>query len=144
MNSFSDIVGRQQTSPADSDKTSPFVLQKMESSRATGNNLPLSPRTVEKGKSGIADSLVQGLIERLPKPDSEWSFDDRAKWLRTAASIFDLVYSAGDDEQREIKVAIVEQDLPIDQQPGKLARKGVRVWPHTAMTSKRSFVRTSS
>jgi hypothetical protein len=108
MNSFSDVVGR--TSQADTDKTSPFLLRKVESSKATGNNLPLSQGAVEKGKSGITDALVQGLIERLPKPDSVWSLDDRARWLRTADSIFDLVYSAGDDKQREIKVAIVEQE----------------------------------
>ena len=34
---------------------------------------------------GISGHLIRGLVERLPKPDSIWPLDDRAKWLRTAA-----------------------------------------------------------
>ncbi|MGA7457976.1 MAG: hypothetical protein WBW51_11770 [Methyloceanibacter sp.] len=56
------------------------------------------------------DLLIQGLVERLPKPNSIWSLDDRAKWLRTAASIFDLVYKVGDGERRQLSVAFVRQD----------------------------------
>ena len=51
---------------------------------------------------GITDLLIQGLLDRLPKPNGIWSLDDRAKWLRTAASIFGLVYKASDGEHREI------------------------------------------
>jgi hypothetical protein len=57
------------------------------------------------------DLLIQGLMDRLPKPNGMWPLDDRAKWLRTAASVFDLVYKAGDDEHREISVALARQDF---------------------------------
>ena len=56
------------------------------------------------------DLLIRGLVERLPRPNNVWSLDDRAKWLRTAASIFDLVYKAGDGEQREISVAFANRE----------------------------------
>ena len=38
------------------------------------------------------DPLIQGLMERLPEPDTVWSLDDRGKWLRAAAVIFSLIY----------------------------------------------------
>ena len=36
--------------------------------------------------------LIQALVDRLPKSDSIWSIDERAKWLKAAAMIFNLVY----------------------------------------------------
>ena len=59
---------------------------------------------------GTTDLLIQGLVDRLPKPNGIWPVDDRAKWLRTAASIFDLVYKAGDGELREISVAFAKPE----------------------------------
>jgi len=56
----------------------------------------------DDGRDQRTDLLIRGLVERLPKPNGIWPLDERAKWLRTAASIFDLVYQAGDGEQREI------------------------------------------
>ncbi len=38
------------------------------------------------------DPLIQALIDKLPKPNSIWSIDDRAKWLKAAAMAFNLVY----------------------------------------------------
>jgi len=59
---------------------------------------------------GLADPLIQGLMQRLPAPDTVWSIDDRAKWLRTAASVFDLVYSDPERERRSIGIAVANQD----------------------------------
>jgi hypothetical protein len=95
-----------------------------------GDNSPLDERTdfmmmrrVEPGRlltsegshageyrPGITDHLIRGLVDRLPQPDAIWPIDDRAKWLRTAAGIFDLVYKAGEDERREISIAFVKQE----------------------------------
>ncbi len=36
--------------------------------------------------------FIQGLLDTLPEPQSEWAASDRAKWLQTAANIFDLIY----------------------------------------------------
>lgn len=65
---------------------------------------------LEQADSETRDLLIQGLIDRLPKPNGIWSLDDRARWLRTAASVFDLVYQAGDGEHREIGVAFAKQE----------------------------------
>jgi hypothetical protein len=62
----------------------------------------------DEAPEGRTDLLIRGLVDRLPKPNGVWSLDDRAKWLRTAASIFDLVYQAGDGELREISVAFAK------------------------------------
>ncbi len=59
---------------------------------------------------GTTDLLIQGLVERLPKANSLWPLEDRARWLRTAASVFDLVYKADDGEQREIGVLIAKSE----------------------------------
>ena len=52
------------------------------------------------------DLLIRGLVDRLPKPGSCWSLDDRAKWLQAAASIFGLVYKSSDGHG-ELSIALV-------------------------------------
>ena len=106
MSSLSDVV-REQTAQADHDEISP-LMRKVERNGATASRLPRSLRAAEAGGTKITDPLLQGLIERLPKPDGAWSLDARAKWLDIASRIFELVYSAGDNEQRKIEVEIVE------------------------------------
>jgi hypothetical protein len=36
--------------------------------------------------------FIQGLLDTLPEPQTEWAASERAKWLQTAANIFDLIY----------------------------------------------------
>ena len=67
-------------------------------------------RTAGVEDSKAADLLIQGLMDRLPKRNETWTLDERAKWLRTAASIFGLVYKARDGEQREISVMLVSDN----------------------------------
>jgi hypothetical protein len=38
------------------------------------------------------DPLIQALVDRLPTSNSVWSIDDRAKWLKAAAMVFNLIY----------------------------------------------------
>jgi hypothetical protein len=38
----------------------------------------------------MPDPLIQALVGKLPKPNTIWSLEDRAKWLRAAAIIFNL------------------------------------------------------
>ena len=52
------------------------------------------------------ENLIHGLINLLPELGSIWPLDDRAKWLRLAASIFDVSYKPGDDGERE-EISIV-------------------------------------
>jgi hypothetical protein len=66
---------------------------------------------------GLADPLIQGLVQRLPAPDTVWSLDERAKWLRTAASIFDLVYTDSERERRAIGIAVASEDPALASGP---------------------------
>ena len=45
------------------------------------------------------DPLIQALIDKLPKPHSIWSIDDRGKWLKAAAMAFNLVYRTPEREE---------------------------------------------
>jgi hypothetical protein len=51
--------------------------------------------------SVLPDPLIQALVDRLPKPNALWSIDDRAKWLRAAAILFNLVYRTDVGERKE-------------------------------------------
>jgi hypothetical protein len=107
MNSFSDIVGRKQPQHAETD--SPFMLRKVESSRAIAARLtPQASDTEPEDEKQATDPLILGLLERLPKAGRTWCFEDRVRWLRTADSIFDLIYGADDQSQKEIKIAVAE------------------------------------
>jgi hypothetical protein len=71
------LFGAQQSEPEPPESDSSAVLE-----------LP----AFERIDCAIPDPLIQGLVARLPKPDSVWSLEDRGKWLRAAAVIFSLVY----------------------------------------------------
>jgi hypothetical protein len=110
MNSFSDIVGRKQTPEANLAKATDAIVRRGEASRPLVTK-PVAQVSAPREDQGRAtDFLIRGLVDRLPKPGSIWSLDDRAKWLRTAHNIFDLVYKADEDERRDISVVFVEQD----------------------------------
>jgi hypothetical protein len=107
MKVLSDMVGQNQAREAHSplDGRTGFMNLRSQPSES------LTEKLLHAGEyeRGITDHLIRGLVDRLPKPDCIWSLDDRAKWLRTAAGIFDLVYKAGDGEHREISIAFVSQ-----------------------------------
>jgi len=56
------------------------------------------------------DNLIRGLVDILPNANDIWSLDDRAKWLRLAAGIFDLGYKAGDGEQKTISIVVSKSE----------------------------------
>jgi hypothetical protein len=76
-----------------------------------------SPGAEDSDGRGLTDLLIQVLVERLPAPDTVWSLDERAKWLRTAASIFDLVYTDPERERRAIGIAVANQDPALTPGP---------------------------
>jgi hypothetical protein len=60
------------------------------------------------GTGGGGDGLhpfIQGLLKTLPAPESGWSIEQRARWLQTAAGIFDLIFK-GNDDGRQIIVRV--------------------------------------
>ena len=75
-----------------------------------GENLPVLCNPQERMTDKSLDPLIQGLVNRLPEPDSMWSLNDRVKWLRTAANIFGLIYKCGEGEDKEIKLVLAKDD----------------------------------
>ena len=91
------------------ERTSFMNLRRIHSSEGLTEKLSTQASHPVDYERGI-DSLIRGLVDLLPKPNSVWSLDDRAKWLRLAAGIFDLGYKPGDGESREISIACVKQE----------------------------------
>ena len=58
------------------------------------------------------DGLVRGLIDLLPKPGGVWRLEDRVKWLRLAADIFDLGYKASEGEPGEVSIVAIKPVAP--------------------------------
>ena len=42
--------------------------------------------------------FIEGLLDKLPEEETEWTLEGRKKWLQTASNIFDLMYTAPDSE----------------------------------------------
>ena len=41
--------------------------------------------------------FIEGLLSALPEPETDWSIEDRGRWLQTAANIFGLIYRGRGD-----------------------------------------------
>jgi hypothetical protein len=50
------------------------------------------------------DPLIQGLLNTLPEPKSEWPIEGRRKWLQLALSVFDMIYRGADDASIVVKI----------------------------------------
>jgi DNA-binding protein H-NS len=50
--------------------------------------------------------LIEGLLKELPKPQSEWTTEDRKKWLEMASTIFNVIYKDFDDSRGSLKVVV--------------------------------------
>jgi hypothetical protein len=42
--------------------------------------------------------FIEGLLKTLPPTGTDWPSKNRAKWLRAAASAFDLIYEGGNTD----------------------------------------------
>jgi hypothetical protein len=49
--------------------------------------------------------FIQGLLDRLPEPDTTWTIEGRAKWLMAAANCFDLLYKGNGEINVTFKAA---------------------------------------
>jgi hypothetical protein len=65
---------------------------------------------VQSNSEHAIDRLVGGLIDLLPKPDSVWRHEDRVKWLRLAADIFEVGYKADDSGVDRISIVTVKPE----------------------------------
>jgi hypothetical protein len=82
------------------DFMNPRKLQRREKKPANATAAP----SVEYQRG--VDNLIRGLVDILPNANDIWSLDDRARWLRLAAGIFDLGYKEGDGEQKTISIVV--------------------------------------
>lgn len=57
-------------------------------------------------RNGKPHPLIEGLFDKLPEAETEWSIQGRHKWLQTAGNIFDLLYSSNDGDAAEISVRV--------------------------------------
>jgi hypothetical protein len=95
--------------------------KRAEASEVTPLNL-LGARIIDEedaapANGGGSDLLIRGLVERLPAIDEIWPLAERAKWLRTAATIFALVYRTGEGEEGEIGVALAGATTKVPEAP---------------------------
>src|ERR1035437_8648889 len=60
------------------------------------------------GGGGECDPAIQGLIKRLPPPDSDWPLEKQARWLLAVSHAFEVVYPREDDG-RSLKVEIIKE-----------------------------------
>jgi hypothetical protein len=95
-------------------RTDGNLVQKASSNAATDSKIaesaaphpPQVSRSVGKQEEAPRhlDPMIQGLVQKLPATDAHWSIADRIKWLRTAANIFELVYTTEEDSSNEIEI----------------------------------------
>jgi hypothetical protein len=110
MDTLSDFIGRKQPPEGNGTqkKSTDFMnMRKLQPNENLIEKLRSSQASHTAGERGI-DLLIRGLVDLLPKPDTIWPIEDRAKWLRLAAGIFDLGYK-GDGEPGEISIVAVKQ-----------------------------------
>jgi hypothetical protein len=100
---LSDMLGHKQA--VEGLRTDFMNMRKFQSTDRVCESLVSPGPQYERG----IDHLIQGLVDLLPKRDGIWPLQERAKWLRLAAGIFDLGYKAGDGEHAEISIAVVKQ-----------------------------------
>ena len=86
----------------------PLVLADTFPKVQSGESLPVLDLCNTQDAEKIHDPLIQGLVDRLPEPDSIWSLDDRVRWLRTAANIFALIYKGREGEDKEVKLVLAK------------------------------------
>jgi hypothetical protein len=71
---------------------------------ATADEHPQRRRAGGGGGDDHLHPFIRGLIDKLPPPDSDWDLPSRAKWLTTAANIFDLMYQGSSDTGIKVKL----------------------------------------
>lgn len=86
----------------------------MPSIKASASPAPaLDPEPVDEKKKKKEEReepsrhfLIDGLLKELPEPQSEWTTEDRKKWLEMASAIFNVIYKDSDDSRGSLKVVV--------------------------------------
>lgn len=69
------------------------------------------PPATTRGKTNLSGlhPFIQGLLDTLPEPDTNWTVEGRAKWLQAAANIFDLIYNGNGEIQILAKIETTQK-----------------------------------
>jgi len=81
-----------------------FLATRPDPNETPGLTLINSPEPSEAEASVKPDPLVQALVNKLPKPNTIWSIDDRARWLKAAAMAFSLIYKTDEGNEADLKI----------------------------------------
>ena len=76
------------------------VLTLVDTAERSETEISEMPDPLIQALDEMPDPLIQALVKKLPKPNSIWCLEDRAKWLRAAAIIFNLVYKPGESDSK--------------------------------------------
>lgn len=63
---------------------------------------------IERKKPSGLHPFIEGLLDTLPEPETNWAVEGRAKWLQAAAHCFDLIYKGSG----EIQISAKSVDQP--------------------------------
>src|SRR5262245_57387376 len=77
-----------------------LVMRRSEPEEAPALTLVDSAERNDAASCEMPDPLLQALIDKLPKPNTIWPIDDRAKWLKAAAMAFNLIYRTNELEEQ--------------------------------------------
>jgi len=88
--------------------TSKLVMPTIRASAATAQPvvIPSEPERKNKHEDDDRHPLIEGLLKELPEPQSEWTTEDRKKWLEMASTIFNVIYKDSDDSRGSLKVVV--------------------------------------
>jgi hypothetical protein len=67
---------------------------------------PDKEKKKEKDDEDRKHPLIEGLLKELPEPQTEWTTEDRKKWLEMASTIFNVIYKDSDDSRGSLKVVV--------------------------------------
>jgi hypothetical protein len=56
------------------------------------------------GEPPHKNPFIQGLLSKLPAEDTEWSIDDRRKWLQLAISVFEVTYKSASGDSGALTI----------------------------------------
>ena len=76
------------------------VLTLVDTAERSESEISEMPDPLIQALDEMPDPLIRALVKKLPKPNSIWCLEDRAKWLRAAAIIFNLVYKPGETDSK--------------------------------------------
>jgi hypothetical protein len=84
----------------------PSVKASAAATPAPENESEKPAKNKEKPDDDRKHPLIEGLLQELPPSKSEWTTEDRKKWLEMASTIFNVIYKDSDDSRGSLRVVV--------------------------------------